>query len=69
MSDMRKLTTDPRRDDSRSDIFTRAQFVSATGDDITTSKTMKISGGGGLPAPPEKHRHHRKAGKRSHRAR
>lgn len=35
--------------------------------DPGVSKTMKISSGGGLPKAQDKHLHHNRAGRRSHR--
>lgn len=67
---MRKLTHDPTgmaAVEGRDAVFIAA-YRSATGGDLTESKTMKISGGKGLPAPSNKHIHHQRSSPRSRRA-
>jgi hypothetical protein len=57
-------TRQKRRDPTGDAKFSKIKFSGSPGD----SKTMHIAGGK-LPRAPEKHPHHRKAGRRTRRAR
>jgi hypothetical protein len=70
MSGLAKLKRDPTglaEIEGRGAVF-RAAYTSATSDDITTSKTMRVSKGKGLKKPMDVHPHHQRSSPKSRRA-
>lgn len=53
--------------EGRNAVF-NAAFQSATGQDITTSKTMRVSKGKGFGKPLDVHPHRQRSSPKSHRA-